>query len=207
MKRYKKGCGYKRFTKKINTNRSILLLSSFCLLILTNNLISKVWAEEKPIIHDKKFSLEMRALPYSAIKAFFLARGFLDTEAVWIAESGCVFKFAAAHDGNSDEQSVHMDLTTFRVKSNDDWKQLAFRESWTQSWQEKNVSKAAQIAFHWALFPSQQTFHPGDRNWGMVPMGFKPETPFDLKAVWYSGEKRSETILKNLKCAPIKDNP
>ena len=71
-----------------------------------------------------------------------------------------------------------------------------------QSWKDSKVAKPATIAFFWALFPTYQIFHPGDRNWGMLPMGFASSTTFDLKAVWQVEEKISETVLTGMQCAP-----
>ena len=176
----------------------------FCLFtVLCMTLFLPVgWTEEGTFIRDGQFSLEVRALPLNSVEAFFLARGFSTTETKVIVESGCVHKFAAAHDGDAKEKAVSVDLTTWQVRSSgNDWNSLALKETWAQSWKERNVSKPAQIAFRWALFPTQQTFHPGDRNWGMVPMGFLPGTTFDLKAVLHVGEKSLQTVLTQLQCA------
>ncbi|MBF0401147.1 MAG: hypothetical protein HQL90_10315 [Magnetococcales bacterium] len=160
------------------------------------------WAEELPVVRDGGFSLAMRALPLDAVHAFFLARGFRAAEAKRIVEVGCVHKLAATHDGDGVDAAVSIDLAAWRVRSAEGpWRPLALREEWAQTWEKMNVAKPAQIAFYWALFPTQQIFAPGDRNWGMVPMGFAPGTPFDLKAVWYVGEKRLESVLTHLQCA------
>lgn len=183
--------------------------SNLCRLILPTLLfmamfLSSGWAMESVFIRDSRFSMEVRALPLDAVDAFFLARGFSATDARLIAERGCVHKVAAAHDGDAEGDAVSVDLTTWQVRpTGGHWQPLALKETWTRSWAERKVSKPAQIAFHWALFPTHQRFHPGDRNWGMVPMGFVPGTTFDLKAVWHVKEKKSETILSHLQCASL----
>ena len=188
-------------------NRLRLHVSSLSILFFFSTPLSMGWAEGSLFVHDGRFTLEVRALPFSAVDAFFLARGFPPTEAAWIAESGCLHKIAAAHDGDAHEKAVTVDLTAWQVRSaGGPWKQPALKETWVQSWKDRHVAKPAQIAFQWALFPNRQTFHPGDRNWGMLPMGFAPATTFDLKVVWYFGEKRSETLLTNLQCASSRIN-
>ncbi|MBF0429582.1 MAG: hypothetical protein HQL94_11725 [Magnetococcales bacterium] len=181
--------------------RSRLLLFIIIMIFVTLPL-SEGWSEEGVFIRDGRFSIELKALSLDAVDAFFLARGFDATAAKLISENGCVHKFAAAYDGDIKEKAVAVDLTTWRVRSaGGPWKQLAFKETWAQFMDKLEVSKPAQIAFHWAIFPTHQTFHQGDRMWGMVPMDFMPGTIFDLQAVWLVGEKSSETILTNLQCA------
>ncbi|MEO5347705.1 MAG: hypothetical protein H7834_15200 [Magnetococcus sp. YQC-9] len=175
---------------------------SILVLIFATLPLSSGWSGEGTLVRDEPFSIELKALSLDSVDAFFLARGFAAPAAELIAKRGCIHKFAAAHDGDAESKAVAVDLTTWRVRSGDGpWKQLAFKETWAQFLDELNVPKPAQIAFRWAVFPTQQTFHPGDRLWGMVPMDFMPGTVFDLQAVWFVGEKRSETILTNLQCA------
>ena len=166
------------------------------------------WTGESVVVRDGGFSLELLALPLDAVDSFFLARGFAATAAREIAEQGCVHKLAAAHDGEAGEKAITVDLTTWRIRpAGGSWRPLALKEIWAESWEKQNVPKPAQIAFRWALFPTQQTFHPGDRNWGMLPVGFAPGTLFDLNTVWQVGEKRSESTLTHLQCAPKKTGP
>ncbi|MBF0296380.1 MAG: hypothetical protein HQL96_14420 [Magnetococcales bacterium] len=165
-------------------------------------------SEEGIFVRDRGFSIELKALSLDATDAFFLARGWDGAATGWLAENGCFYKLATVHDGGEEEQAVAVDLTTWRVRSaNGAWQQLAFKETWASFLEERQVPQPARTAFHWAVFPTHQTFHPGDRMWGMVPMGFMPGTRFDLQAVWFVGDKRSETVLTNLRCAPPRTTP
>ncbi|MEO5348373.1 MAG: hypothetical protein H7836_01830 [Magnetococcus sp. YQC-3] len=170
--------------------------------------VSTAWTRGAVVVRDGGFSLELLALPLDAVDSFFLARGFAATAAREIAEQGCVHKLAVAHDGNAGEKAITVDLTSWRIRpAGGPWIPLALKETWAESWEKQNVPKPAQIAFRWALFPTQQTFHPGDRNWGMLPVGLAPGTFFDLNTVWQVGQKRSETTLTHLHCASPSTGP
>ncbi|MEO5333826.1 MAG: hypothetical protein H7839_17575 [Magnetococcus sp. YQC-5] len=192
----------------LRVERSKFWMSVGTLLLILLLPVSSSWTGEAVVVRDGGFSLELVALPLDAVDSFFLAREFPATAAREIAEHGCVHKLAAAYDRDAGEKAITVDLATWRVRpASGSWIPLALKETWAESWKKQNVPKPAQIAFRWALFPTQQTFHPGDRNWGMLPVGFAPGTLFDLNAVWQVGEKRSETTLTHLQCASLKTGP
>ena len=75
------------------------------------------------------------------------------------------------------------------------------REDWTRVWQERAAPEDAVTAFYWALFPTEQTFHPNDYNWGFLTFGFPPGTVFDLTLSWRNGDTSHKTTIKGLQCA------
>jgi hypothetical protein len=78
---------------------------------------------------------------------------------------------------------------------------LKVREDWKREWQRRKVKPAAQLAFEWSLYPTQQVYKSGDYNWGMSIFNLKPGTKFDLQVVWHQyGQTRSATI-KDIQCA------
>lgn len=192
----------------LHVEKSKCWISVALLLLTLLRPVSTGWTGESVIVRDGGFSLELLALPLDAVDSFFLARGFATAAAREIAERGCVHKLAAAHDGEAGEKAITVDLAAWRIRpAGGSWIPLALKETWAESWEKQNVPKPAQIAFRWALFPTEQTFHPGDRNWGMLPVALAPGTLFDLNAVWQVGERRSESTLTHLRCISPKTGP
>jgi hypothetical protein len=135
-------------------------------------------------------------------RGFFQARGFSVADSELIAQS-CVFQtvfknFAPPSDPgvieyNLDEWIVHAAGTPRRMKT---------REDWQKEWTARRASKAAQLAFEWALLPTRQSYRPGDYNWGMSIFNLAPGTRFDLDVVWHQGGERRGARLKGVVCAP-----
>lgn len=135
-------------------------------------------------------------------RAFFLARGFNKQQAERIAQS-CVFQtvFKNISDEGSQPGPLSYNLRDWKVVMNGKQKGLKVREDWMKEWQAEKVTKPVQLAFEWALYPTQQSYKAGDYNWGMSVFNLKPSSKFDLTVIWTQfGNKHKETI-KNMECA------
>jgi hypothetical protein len=153
-------------------------------------------------IDDQGVSIRLVQRVPDQTRAFFLARGFSSEHAEIIAQS-CVFQtvFKNISQGTSDPAPVTYNLGNWIVLHDGKNKKMKVREDWEKEWKARNTPKSAQIAFKWALFPTEQIYQPGDYNWGMSIFNLKPGQKFDLKVVWEQhGETRSATI-NNIQCA------
>lgn len=138
-------------------------------------------------------------------RAFFLARGFSTTEVELIAQS-CVFQTVFRNMAPADSKGVlEYDLRTWRVHTGEQSQTMRMREDWAQIWASKDVAKPARIAFEWALFPTQQVYHPGDYNWGMSVFGLPSDSRFDLMLNWQQFGTVHNARIPNIHCAA--DNP
>lgn len=79
------------------------------------------------------------------------------------------------------------------------------REFWAERWANMQVAKPARIAFEWALFPTRQTYNPGDYNWGMSVFDLPSGGRFDLTVVWRHGDHVQRARIDNIRCAPEAD--
>lgn len=137
-------------------------------------------------------------------RAFFLARGFSATEVELIAQS-CVFQTVFKNTAPVESQGLlEYDLRTWRVHNGAQSQTLRMREDWAQIWASKDVAKPARIAFEWALFPTQQVYHPGDYNWGMSVFGLLPDSRFDLALSWQQFGTAHSARIPNIHCAADK---
>ena len=160
-------------------------------------------AIESRFIRDEAFVVELRPLSLVAVEAFLLSRGFPPVRAAKIARHACVHKLAVSNTGKGAASSVSIDLGEWQLHGlTGPWRPLILREGWSQRLQNSPVSQMGKMALNWALFPSQQTFHPGDRLWGWVTMGLPPATSFELQVVWRAGERVIRKNFAGLRCAP-----
>jgi hypothetical protein len=153
-------------------------------------------------ISDQGVSIRLVQRVPNQTRAFFIARGFSSEHAEIVAQS-CVFQtvFKNVSQESPAPSPVTYNLHNWIVLHNGKNKKMKVREDWEKEWQTRNTPKSAQIAFKWALFPTEQVYQPGDYNWGMSIFDLKPGTMFDLKVVWEQhGETRSATI-ENIQCA------
>lgn len=134
-------------------------------------------------------------------RAFFQARGFTPQNAERIAQS-CVMQTIIRNNGSAPGDGVlGVDLSEWWVVDKGTRKPVKLRSHWAQKWNQSGVPKAARIAFHWALFPSQQRFEPHDYNWGMTTYGLAPGAVFDLHFVWRWNGRRYQQMFKGVECA------
>lgn len=146
--------------------------------------------------------LETAPLAPDQVRAFFSARGFSAEDTEHIVATGCVFRSAigSAHvAANAPEVSVAVG----------DWKVTPHaggataprtREHWDAEWKQRAVSEDAATAFHWSLFPTEQTFAATDYNWGFLTFGLAPGTRFALDITWRSAGKTFNARMEDLVC-------
>lgn len=125
-------------------------------------------------------------------RAFFQGRGFLAEQAELLARD-CVFQAIIRNDAAATAPLV-LDLAEWRVlPAGGTAQSLKLEAEWQKEWEQRQVSQAARIAFRWALFPTEQSFEPGDWNMGMITLGLPPGSRFELEVVWRrNGETRRQ---------------
>lgn len=134
-------------------------------------------------------------------RAFFLARGFSSEHVELIARS-CVFQTVFKNTSNLTTPSplgYHLHDWTIHYKGTQ--RKMKVREDWKQEWQKRGVPMAAQLAFEWALYPTEQVYQPGDYNWGMSVFNLEPGSVFDLDVVWHQSGKQHTGTIKGIECA------
>lgn len=149
-------------------------------------------------------SLEIAPLSMDQTRAFLVARGFTEADARLAAERGCFFRSAIANSATAAEAPlVDIALPTWRVTP----AQAAAgappmtRESWAEFWSRRGVSEAAAVAFHWALFPTEQSFAATDHNWGFLTFGLPGGTRFALDVEWRVAGAARAARIDGLECA------
>ena len=145
--------------------------------------------------------LELQAMPLDLVRAFFLGRGFPSSEVEFIAKSGCVFRSAMGNSGvDPKDPSITVELAKWKVIRKKGAHAPRTRENWARLWKGKNISKNAKTAFHWALYPTRQTYQSTDYNWGMISFALSPGEIFDLEVVWLKDEAKMVKLFKQLEC-------
>ena len=141
-------------------------------------------------------------------RAFFIGRGFSSAAADLIGRS-CVFQAIVRNRAQAESAGapgprgdLAVDLATWGLEAGAGPRALPPKEGWEPRWEAMGESNAARIALRWSLFPSTQTFRPGDYNWGMIPFGVPPGTRFDLTLAWNLGGEPQGAVLRGLVCAP-----
>jgi hypothetical protein len=152
-------------------------------------------------ISDEGMSLRLVQRLPDQTRGYFLARGFAEPEADLIAKS-CVFQTVFKNESQKFQPSpLEYNLHDWVVSTGGKTQGLKVREDWKPVWQQRKVAPAAQLAFEWSLYPTQQIYKPGDYNWGMSIFNLKPGTKFDLKVVWRQHGKSHVATIKNMQCA------
>lgn len=151
---------------------------------------------------DESFSLALVQRLPDQTRAFFLARG-LDAAAAEQVAGACVFQADIRNPAPADSGiSIKVDLREWRVESEAVRKAPRIRKEWDRLWEQRGVGKAARIAFHWSLFPTEQEFLPGDYNWGMIAFGPRPGARLTLHLSWERGGSKRAGVLQDVHCAP-----
>lgn len=134
-------------------------------------------------------------------RAFFQARGFTARQAEMIALS-CVFQTVFRNTSTAEQGGdVEYNLRDWVVRANGVRQGMKTREDWRGTWMTENAAKPAQVAFEWALFPTQQIYRPGDYNWGMSLFNLPPGSTFDLDVVWRRQGKTRSVRIEKMRCA------
>lgn len=133
-------------------------------------------------------------------RAFFQGRGFLPEQAEPLAHD-CVFQ-AIIRNSATAATPMEIDLAQWRVIPDAGAAQpLRLESQWQQEWEQRRVAEAARIAFRWSLFPTRQTFEPGDWNMGMITLGLPPGSRFELDVVWRAGNQILHQRFPGMHCA------
>lgn len=145
---------------------------------------------------------ELAPLTFQQARAFFQGRGFSSEAAIHIVRTGCVFR---SNTGNQLSRpgapTISVDLTRWRVDAGDGPSPLRLVTDWARQWDQWGVPQRGRIAFRWGLFPVEQTFGPGDYNWGLLTFGLPPGTRFDLHLRWKRDGEDQQAVLTDLVCA------
>lgn len=146
--------------------------------------------------------LETAALEPDQVRAFFLGRGFSAEDAEHLVATGCVFRSSIANAGTTpDAPHVVISLAQWRVTPEGGAaKPPLVREDWATTWAARGVAEDAAVAFHWALFPTEQTLAASDYNWGMLTLGQPAGTRLALDVTWRTGDTTHKQRLENLRC-------
>ena len=134
-------------------------------------------------------------------RAFFEARGFPLDIAHSIGE-GCVMQTIVRNAADSETGlPINVDLSKWSIKSNGKLRPIKLKAEWLKEWEGLELDEASKVAFRWSTFPSEQTFLPGDYNWGMTTLNAAPGSTIDVKVVWQVGGEEREGWIYDLECA------
>jgi hypothetical protein len=153
-------------------------------------------------LSDESMSLRLVQRLPDQTRGFFMARGFAPEHAERIAQS-CVFQTVFHNTSHTGQPSpLEYNLRDWVVHVDGRQQGLKTREDWAPEWQQLGAPQAARIAFEWALYPTQQTYRPGDYNWGMSIFGLAPGTRFNLEVVWRQHGSIHSELIRDVECAP-----
>jgi hypothetical protein len=146
--------------------------------------------------------LETAPLQPDQVRAFFLARGFSAADAEHVVTQGCVFRSAIGNaHAEAGAPEVVIALGAWKVTpAGGGARAPRTREDWDADWKTRGVGDDAATAFHWSLFPTEQTFAATDYNWGFLTFGLEPGTRFTLDLVWLSAGRTFTATLEGLEC-------
>jgi hypothetical protein len=162
------------------------------------HLVDPATSIESWVLHDKGVEVELIQINPDQARGFFLARGFDRKDADFYAES-CVL---ALRVRNNSQETISYDLANWRYMTADGTKRkLKLKDKWLHEWQQRGVSKSAQIAFEWSQHPLAQTLEPKDWNQGMTTYQIAHGSVFDLAVKWNIGDKQHVDTIKGVRCA------
>jgi len=162
------------------------------------HLVDPATSIESWVLHDKGVEVELIQISPDQARGFFLARGFDRKDADFYAES-CVL---ALRVRNNSQETISYDLANWRYMTADGTKRkLKLKDKWLHEWQQRGVSKSAQIAFEWSQHPLAQTLEPKDWNQGMTTYQIAHGSVFDLTVKWNIGDKQHVDTIKGVRCA------
>jgi hypothetical protein len=151
--------------------------------------------------HGDGASLTFNQLLPDQSRAYFQGRGFPPEHAEQVALA-CVFQTIIRNRADA-VVPLEVDLSQWRVipvQGNPRPPQL--QSDWQAQWERRRIVQSARLAFRWSLFPTRQTFQPGDWNMGMVTFGLTPGEAFDLELTWHEGTEPRRWRLEDMRCAP-----
>jgi len=138
-------------------------------------------------------------------RALFLKYAFSREVIEQLAQS-CMFQTIIRNTGRSGSgQAVAVDLTRWRMRHAGTTRGILLKEPLLASWSDADASPAAKLVVRWGMFPTQQTFLPGDYNWGLTAYGVPPGAAFDLEVTWSEDDRPRSASIGGLVCAPDVD--
>lgn len=153
-------------------------------------------------VREGALSVQLTQLLPDQTRAFFQGRGFTVGSADAIA-TACVLQAIVSNAAEGERSpEVAIDLERWRIDAGEEPVALAVESSWQPRWGAAGESQAARVAFRWALFPTRQTFKPGDHGWGMIAFGLAPGKNFDLTLVWQEDGVDRTAAITAVQCAP-----
>ena len=134
-------------------------------------------------------------------RAYFQGRGFQPANAELVAVA-CVFQTVIRNRADA-VAPVDLDLSGWRViRMQGNTRPPRLEADWQREWERRQVAGPARTAFRWSLFPTRQSFQPGDWNMGMVTFNLPPGERFDLELTWRQDGKPRRLVFNALRCAP-----
>lgn len=160
--------------------------------------VDPVTSIESWVLRNDGVEIELIQISPDQARGFFLGRGFDRKDADFYAES-CVL---ATIVRNKSPMTVSYELANWRYTAPDGVRRrLKLKDKWLQEWQQRGVSKGAQIAFEWSQHPSVQTLERNDWNQGMTTYQVAHGGMLDLTVEWNKGGKRYVDTIKGVRCA------
>ena len=146
------------------------------------------------------FELQLTQMPRDTVRAFFQGRGFSAQHSTWIADA-CVLQTIMRNTAAPEPKvAIDIDLRRWRVIDDSGSHPPKLQAHWRDVLQQAGASHASQIALQWSLFPSHQSFYPGDYNWGMLSLGPAPGSHFDLALEWSLAGKQYTHTINDMQC-------
>jgi len=143
------------------------------------------------------FSLT-QILPNQA-RAFYVNRGFTLQQIEPFATS-CIYMTVLRNDKAAD--IIHFTLQDWSIVTDGHSQPPINTDTWVKQLKKNGATNPALIAFHWAQFPSEQSYEPGgDWNQGMMTTGLPAGNIFDVIARWDMNNKQFKGVLHNVRCA------
>ncbi|QKK11804.1 MAG: hypothetical protein HND59_09620 [Pseudomonadota bacterium] len=146
------------------------------------------------------FQVELVQLQPNQVRAFYIARGFSAEQAESLAVT-CLMQMIVRNAQPTGAQPIQLPLAHWGVHTAAGRQPLRLTGDWDTLWDAQGTAPEARLAFRWALFPVDQTFHPGDGNWGMITTGLAVGTRFDLLMQWMRGAQTETAAMRSLQCA------
>ena len=147
---------------------------------------------------DHGVSLSVAQISPAQALAFYRARGFEPDAAAHYA-AACVFQLVLRNEAA--DGTLTSRLASWRVRTETAAQRFVPLESWEGEWERRGVAEPARIAFHWAQFPAEQQFEPGDWIMGMAALSPRPQASFDLNYQWSIDGIFHRGTLSGLRCA------
>ncbi len=135
------------------------------------------------------------------VRAFLGGRGFTKADTEFVVQSVCIFgsSMGSAHERPGSPPVVIL-LKQWRAHWNGRSIAPRLREDWAKVWKARGADETAGVAFHWALFPTRQTYGPTDYNWGMITFPIPAGARIDLEVHWLNGDERHSARIRGLEC-------